>query len=127
MDPLGTISLHPMALFGLPHIRLIRLLFSAETVFFSHNNSAGTEFFSQFQPSFNHPSTSVFIPNNVRLTNAQSHSAQNPSKIQVCVASASTSCMPSFLAQVRTGLPSLLNSPLGKTEIKKLSPLGLKK
>ena len=38
-----------MALFGLPHIRL---LFSAGTVFFSHNNSAGTMFFIQFQPSF---------------------------------------------------------------------------
>ena len=41
-----------MALFGLPHIRLVRLLFSARTVFLSHNNSAGTVFFSQFQPSF---------------------------------------------------------------------------
>jgi len=39
-------------LFGLPHIRLVRLLFSAGTVFFSHNNSAGTVFFSQFQPSW---------------------------------------------------------------------------
>jgi len=38
--------------FSLPHIRLVRLLFLAETVFFSHNNSAGTVFFSQFQPSF---------------------------------------------------------------------------
>ena len=33
-------------LFGLPHIRLVRLLFSSETVFFSHNNSARTVFFS---------------------------------------------------------------------------------
>ena len=40
------------ALFGLPHIRLVQLLFSAGTVFFSHNNSAGTVFFSQFQSSF---------------------------------------------------------------------------
>ncbi|XP_066397823.1 tyrosyl-DNA phosphodiesterase 1-like isoform X3 [Miscanthus floridulus] len=41
-----------LELFGLPHIRLVRLLFSVGTVFFSHNNSAGTVFFSQFQPSF---------------------------------------------------------------------------
>ena len=41
-----------MALFGLPHIRLVRLVFSVGTVFFSHNNSAGTVFFSQFQPRF---------------------------------------------------------------------------
>ena len=34
------------ALFGLPHIQLLRLLFSAGTVFFSHNNSAVTVFFS---------------------------------------------------------------------------------
>jgi len=32
--------------------RLVRLVFSAGTVFFSHNNSARTVFFSQFQPSF---------------------------------------------------------------------------
>ena len=44
-----------MALFGLPHIRLVRLLFSAGTVFSSHDNSAGTVFFSQFQPSFRPP------------------------------------------------------------------------
>ena len=31
-----------MALFGLPHIRLVRFVFSAKTMFFSHNNSAGT-------------------------------------------------------------------------------------
>jgi len=41
-----------MALFGLPHIRLVRLVFSAGTVFFSHNNSTGTVLFSQFQPRF---------------------------------------------------------------------------
>ena len=38
--------------FGLPHIRFIRLIFSAGTMFFSHNNSARTVFFSQFQPKF---------------------------------------------------------------------------
>ena len=32
----------------LPHIRLVRFLFSAGTVFFSHNNSDRTVFFSQF-------------------------------------------------------------------------------
>ena len=37
--------------FGLPHIRLIRLLFSAGTVFFSHNNSAGTVFSANFSQS----------------------------------------------------------------------------
>ena len=42
-------------MFGLPHIRLVWLLFSAGTVFFSHNNSAGTMFFSQFQPKFCQP------------------------------------------------------------------------
>jgi len=31
--------------------RLVRLLFSAGTVFFSHNNLALAYFFSQFQPS----------------------------------------------------------------------------
>ena len=31
-----------MAPFGLLHIRLVRLVFSAGTVFFSHNNSVGT-------------------------------------------------------------------------------------
>ena len=41
--------------FGLPHIQLVRLLFSAGTVFFSHNNSARTVFFSQFQPKFCQP------------------------------------------------------------------------
>ena len=35
-----------MASFGLPHIRFVRLVFSAGTVFFSHNNSARTVFFS---------------------------------------------------------------------------------
>ena len=40
-----------MALFGLPHVRFVRLLFSAETVFFSHNNSTRTV----FQPSFSKP------------------------------------------------------------------------
>jgi len=35
-----------MALFGLPHIRFVWLLFSAGTVFLSHNNSAGTVFLS---------------------------------------------------------------------------------
>ena len=38
---------HHMALFGLPYIRFVRLLFSAGTVFFSHNNSVRTVFFSQ--------------------------------------------------------------------------------
>jgi len=38
------------ALFGLPHIRLVRLIFSAGTIFFSHKNSVRTVFFSQFQP-----------------------------------------------------------------------------
>jgi len=33
--------------FGLPHNRLVRLFFSAGTVFFSHNNSIRTVFFSQ--------------------------------------------------------------------------------
>ena len=37
-----------MGLFGLPYIRLVRLLFSAETIFFSHNNSVKIVFFSQF-------------------------------------------------------------------------------
>ena len=41
-----------MALFGLPHIRFVGLVFSAGTVFFSHNNSVRTIFFSEFQPSF---------------------------------------------------------------------------
>ena len=40
---------HGKVPFGLPHIRLV---FSAGTVFFSHNNSARTVFFSQFQPRF---------------------------------------------------------------------------
>ena len=58
-------------MFDLPHIRLIRLLFSAGTVFFSHNNSAGivffshnnsagTVFFSQFQPKFR-PANGAYI------------------------------------------------------------------
>ena len=54
---IGSIAFHervfsstPKALFNLPYI--IRLLFSVGTVFFSHNNSAGTVFFSQFQPKF---------------------------------------------------------------------------
>ena len=49
-----------MALFGLPYIRLVRLLFSAGTVFFSHNNSAETVFFSQFQPRFR-PANGAFV------------------------------------------------------------------
>ena len=44
--PTATDNLGP---FGLPKNRLIRLVFSAGTVFFSHNNSAGTVFLSQFQ------------------------------------------------------------------------------
>ena len=32
-------------------IRLFQLIFLARTVFFSHNNSTGTVFFSQFQPN----------------------------------------------------------------------------
>ena len=36
------------ALFGLPHIRLVQLPFSAGTVFFSHNNLAGTVFSASF-------------------------------------------------------------------------------
>ena len=35
--------------FGLPKNRLVRLVFLAGTVFFSHNNSTRTVFFSQFQ------------------------------------------------------------------------------
>ena len=34
--------------FGLPHIQLVRLLFSAGTVFFSHNNSTGRVFSASF-------------------------------------------------------------------------------
>jgi len=41
--------------FSLPPIRLVRLFFSVGTVFFSHNNSAGTVFFSQFQSKFCQP------------------------------------------------------------------------
>ena len=48
-----------LALFGLPHIRFVRLLFSAGTVFFSYNNSVGTIFFSQFQSKFCQPNESV--------------------------------------------------------------------
>ena len=36
----------PLAPFGLPYIRLVRLLFSAGTMFFSYNNSARTVFIS---------------------------------------------------------------------------------
>ena len=38
--------------FGWPRSRLVRLVFSAGTVFFSHSNSVRTIFFNQFQPSF---------------------------------------------------------------------------
>ena len=41
--------------FGLPHIQLVRFIFSARTVFFSHNSSARTVFFSQFQLRFSKP------------------------------------------------------------------------
>jgi len=37
-----------MAPFGLPRNRIVRLVFSAGTVFFSHNNSDRTMFFSQY-------------------------------------------------------------------------------
>ena len=43
--------------FGLPYIRLVRLLFSAGTVFFSHNVSARTVFSSHLQPNFGKPLT----------------------------------------------------------------------
>ena len=38
-----------MVPFACLKVWLVRLVFSAGTVFFSHNNSAGTMFFSQFQ------------------------------------------------------------------------------
>ena len=41
--------------FGLSNIRFVRLFFSAETVFFSHNILAKTVFFSQFQLRFSKP------------------------------------------------------------------------
>ena len=50
-----------LAPFGLPYIRLVRLVFSARTVFFSHNNSARTVFFNQFQPSFSEPNGATWL------------------------------------------------------------------
>ena len=44
---------------SLPQIRLIQLLFSGRTVFFSHNISARTVFSSHFQPSFSKPKGAV--------------------------------------------------------------------
>jgi len=58
---------HIYALFGLPHIRFVRLLFSAGTVFFSHNNSAGTVFFSQFQPSFRPANGALALTSDLRV------------------------------------------------------------
>ena len=41
-----------VAPFACLKVWLLRLVFLVGTVFFSHNNSAGTVFFSQFQPKF---------------------------------------------------------------------------
>ena len=46
-NPVGP-SNQTLAPFGLPYIQLVRLLFSAGTVFFSHNNSARTVFSASF-------------------------------------------------------------------------------
>jgi len=40
-----------LAPFGLSRNRFVRLIFSARTIFFSHNISAGTVFSSQIQPA----------------------------------------------------------------------------
>ena len=73
---------HGFAPFGLPHIRLVRLLFSARTVFFSHNISARIVFsanFSQNSASRTGPmgasmgnSLPATIPPNPRVTNSYS-------------------------------------------------------
>ena len=47
--------------FGLPHIWFVRLLFLARIVFFFHNNSARTVFFSQFQQKFCQPNVPTII------------------------------------------------------------------
>ena len=61
IDEVVTINEYNMAPFGLPHIQLVQLLFSVGTLFFSHNNSAGTIFFSQFQPNFSKPNGAINI------------------------------------------------------------------
>ena len=48
-DPCELLSSHILAPFGLPYIRLVRLLFSTGTVFFSHNISARTVFSTTFR------------------------------------------------------------------------------
>jgi len=72
----------PLAPFGLPHIRLVRLLFSAETVFFSHSNSARTVFSSQFQPKFCQPN-SVF--HHLGAAVARPVGSQTPEKLSTAI------------------------------------------
>ena len=59
--PLNNVDVDISAPFGLPHIWLVQLIFSAGRVFFSHNNSARTVFFSQFQPRFSEPNGPIII------------------------------------------------------------------
>jgi len=54
IDEVVTINEYNMAPFGLPHIQLVRLLFSAGTV-------ARIVFFSQFQPKFSKPNGAYFL------------------------------------------------------------------
>ena len=66
--PLNNVDVDISAPFGLPHIWLVQLIFSAGRVFFSHNNSARTVFFSQFQPNFSKPNGAKdVVTNNISL------------------------------------------------------------
>ena len=85
-----------MAPFGLPHIRLVQLLFSAETVFFSHNISIGTVFSSQFQQRFSQPNGAIRGSNPVAsfTTSSQtSKTSSSPHSMAACLVTNQTAHM----------------------------------